>query len=80
MEDLLYRLLEQTPLVIVLVIGIYYFTKQIEKKEIQFSKEREEKNKELKEINTYFREEAKENTETFLKLAKALEDLIDKEN
>ena len=41
MEELIFKLLEQTPLVIVLFIGLYDFRNKINEKDKEFSAERE---------------------------------------
>jgi len=77
MEDFAYKLLEQTPLVIVLVLGIYYFTKQIEKKEKEFGAERK-MFRQTKELNAYVHKESKHNSDALIKLAESIDDFIEK--
>ena len=83
MEELMYKLLEQTPLVIVLVLGIWYFTKQIDTKDKAYTKLVEdnaaalvklsESNaKEVKELNENAKERDNSTIEAIIENSNAL--------
>jgi hypothetical protein len=78
MEQLFNQILQQTPLVITLILGIYYFTKQIEKKEKEFAKEREFYRAEIRNLNNTVLDESQKNSNVFLELSKTIEKFTDK--
>jgi len=78
MEQLFNQILQQTPLVITLILGIYYFTKQIEKKEKEFAKEREFYREEIRNLNNTVLDESQKNSNVFLELSKTIEKFTDK--
>jgi hypothetical protein len=67
MEQLFNQILQQTPLVITLILGIYYFTKQ-----------REFYRAEIRNLNNTVLDESQKNSNVFLELSKTIEKFTDK--
>ena len=64
MNDILIKLLEQTPVVIVLGLAVYAVWQDGRRREKEFQKEREQHKLELKEKNDYILERDKTTLET----------------
>ena len=84
MDEILFKLLEQTPVVITMGIGLYALWKDGKGKEKAFAKEREEHKAEIKELNSnhaksikelndYIRDSDRENQEAMNQIVLALE-------
>lgn len=73
MNEILLKLLEQTPVVIALGLGIYALWKENRRKDDSFTKEREQHKEELKERNEYIIERDRETIETMKDYAALLE-------
>ncbi len=73
MNDILMKLLEQTPVVVVMGLGLYALWRELIRKEEAFTKEREQHKAELKERNEYIIERDKETIETMKDYAALLE-------
>ena len=73
MNEILLKLLEQTPVVIALGLGTYALWKDNKRKDDAFAKEREQHKQELKERNEYIIERDKETIETMKDYAALLE-------
>jgi len=67
-QELLYKLLEQTPLVIALVLGIWYFTKQIETQGKAHRKAIVAKDKEIAKMNESYLGIVTDNTAAMVKM------------
>lgn len=76
LEELLYKLLEQTPVIIVLGVGIYHFVKKIDQKEKEAIAERKAHKKELRELVDRHAADTKEMVEKHGQEIKALNEKV----
>lgn len=74
-EQIINLLLEQISSIIILGLGIYYFIKKEKIKDAECKLEREQKDQEIKELNTYIRNLDNQNYETLKDLKTILEDI-----
>lgn len=74
-EKIINLLLEQISSIIILGLGIWYFIKKEKIKDAECKQERIEKDKEIKELNTYIRELDNQNFDTLKDLKTILEDI-----
>lgn len=73
MEEILYKLLEQTPVVIALGVGIWAIWKDKSKVSKEWKTDREKHAEELKELNGYVREREKQHIDTLKSLITIIE-------
>lgn len=78
MEQILFKLLEQTPVIVVLSISLYAIWNKLTKKEKESISERKIHKKELKELNDRQEEELKELNEYIREHTKEYLEALDK--
>lgn len=78
MNELVEKLLEQTPIVVLMGVSLYLLWNKQKHDQQHFSDERQQHKNELKELNTYVRERESEHIETLKDLSVLMQSIEDK--